>query len=86
MAKMIKKTYLLALYLPIHIIYIMSNVLLRLSDVTKPRGNNYDSLDYRRDNKHYDLDLLARCRRSWENKDGFRRERARVLRYLFGDQ
>lgn len=86
MAKMIKKTYLLALYLPIHIIYIMSNVLLRLSDVTKPRGNNYDSLDYRRDTKHYDIDLLAICRRSWLNKDAFRRDRARMLRYLFGDQ
>ena len=86
MAKMVKTRWCIVLYLPIHIYIYMSDVLLRLSDVTKPRGNNFDSLDYRRDNKHYDIDLLARCRRSWENKDGFRRERARVLRYLFGDQ
>ena len=34
----------------------------------------------------YDLELLADCARSWNNKDGFRRERARILRYLFGNQ
>ena len=34
----------------------------------------------------YDRDLLADCARSWNNKDDFRRERARVLRYLFGNQ
>lgn len=34
----------------------------------------------------YDRELLADCARSWNNKDDFRRERARVLRYLFGNQ
>lgn len=34
----------------------------------------------------YDLELLALCARSYVNKDPLRQERARVLRYLFGNQ
>lgn len=34
----------------------------------------------------YDLDLLNDCARSWINKDPVRQERARVLKYLFGNQ
>ena len=54
------------------------------------KGSRYDSVKDRRkrnarDNR-YDLDLLALCARSWNNKDSFRRERARVLQYLFGNQ
>jgi len=68
----------------------MHRPLLTLDDV-RPLGkeNRFDSVKERlRQNTggRYDLDLLADCSRSWNNKDGFRRERARILRYLFGNQ
>lgn len=34
----------------------------------------------------YDVELLTECARSWMNKEGFREERARVLKMLFGNQ
>lgn len=57
-------------------------------------GSRYDSVKERQRRSapasssggKYDLDLLAFCARSWNNKDEFRRQRARVLRYLFGNQ
>lgn len=74
----------------------MAKPLLTLDDV-RPLGkeNRFDSVLARRHAnsvpggsaaERYDLDLLADCARSWNNKDDFRRERARVLRYLFGNQ
>lgn len=68
----------------------MAKPLLTLDDV-RPLGkdNRYDSVRERRvsgNGEKYDLDLLADCARSWNNKDSFRKERARVLRYLFGNQ
>ena len=73
----------------------MDRPLLTLDDVT-PLGKEYryDSVKDRHQAAttaasapgRYDLELLAECARSWNNKDGFRRERARILRYLFGNQ
>ena len=73
----------------------MQRPLLTLDDV-RPLGKDYrlDTVKERRRATTpgasatglYDLDLLAECARSWENKDAFRRERARILRYLFGNQ
>lgn len=73
----------------------MPKPLLTLDDV-KPLGkdNRFDSVKARAianssavgNNAKYDKDLLADCARSWNNKDAFRRERARVMRYLFGNQ
>lgn len=50
-----------------------------LNTVKKRRNRNTDS-------KLYDRDLLGECERAWNNLDDFRRERARCLRYLFGNQ
>lgn len=73
----------------------MTKPLLTLDDV-RPLGKDYhyDSVKERHQANVsaaspaglYDLDLLADCARSWNNKDGFRQERARILRYLFGNQ
>lgn len=65
--------------------------LLTLDDVT-PLGKDsrLDSVKERRkrnmQKEVYDLDLLSECARAWNNLDGFRQERARSLRYLFGNQ
>lgn len=69
----------------------MAKPLLTLKDVTPlSKDSRLDSVKERRkrnmQDKPYDLDLLSECARSWNNKDGFRQERARVLRYLFGNQ
>lgn len=72
----------------------MPKPLLTLDDV-RPIGKDsrFDSVRERRvaaglsdSTARYDMDLLADCARSWNNKDDFRKERARVLRYLFGNQ
>lgn len=69
--------------------------LLTLDDVLPiQKGSRRDTVKERRRrsvpggtaNGKYDLDLLEQCARSWNNKDDFRQERARVLRYLFGNQ
>lgn len=65
--------------------------LFTLDDVMSlPKDDQLDSVKERRahsmgDGK-YDLDLLADCYRSWNNKEPFRRERARVLKMLFENQ
>ena len=65
--------------------------LLTLDDVT-PLGKDsrLNSVKERRkrnmQKEVYDLDLLSECARAWNNLDGFRQERARSLRYLFGNQ
>lgn len=72
----------------------MPKPLLTLDDVRPlEKDNRFDSVQSRRvaagissGNARYDMDLLADCARSWNNKDDFRQERARVLRYLFGNQ
>jgi len=62
-----------------------------LSDVRPlPKSSRLDTVKERhkkdsQDGK-YDMELLASCLRSYNNKEDFRRERARVLRYLFGNQ
>ena len=69
----------------------MAKRLLTLDDV-QPLENDsrLDSVKERRKrntkDKVYDMDLLGLCCRSWNNKDNIRQERARVLRYLFGNQ
>lgn len=68
----------------------MQRPLLTLDDV-RPLGKDYRLDTVKERLRHstggrYDLELLADCARSWNNKDGFRRERARILRYLFGNQ
>lgn len=65
--------------------------LLTLDDVRPlSKDNRLDTvkerLKHNSPGSRYDLELLAECARSWNNKDDFRRERARVLRYLFGNQ
>ena len=64
--------------------------LLTLDDVMPlKKQSRFDSVKSRRRMNHQpriDLDLLGECRQSYINKDGFRRERARILRYLFGNQ
>lgn len=65
--------------------------LLTLDDVRPlPSGSRLDTVAQRRKRytqpDEYDKDLLGYCARSWMNKDSFRQERARVLRYLFGNQ
>ncbi len=73
----------------------MTRPLLTLDDVRPlAKDYRYDSVKERHQaaapaaspSALYDLDLLADCARSWNNKDGFRKERARILRYLFGNQ
>lgn len=65
--------------------------LLTLDDVYRlPKSSRVDTVIERRkrnlQREKYDQALLAECARSWNNKEAFRRERARVLRYLFGNQ
>lgn len=65
--------------------------LLTLDDVQPLQsGSRLDSVRERRHHnlrgEVYDIDLLNECVRSWNNKDEIRQERARVLRYLFGNQ
>ena len=64
--------------------------LLTLDDVQPiPQASRIDTLRLRRQNnleKRYDTTLLAECEQSWQNKDEFRQQRARSLRYLFGNQ
>lgn len=69
----------------------MTRPLLTLRDVQPlQKDSRYDSSKERRKRnmqpEKYDLDLLAECERSWNNKDDFRQERATNLRYLFGNQ
>lgn len=69
----------------------MTRPLLTLNDIQPlQKGNRHNSADKRRSRstqpEMYDLDLLAECNRSWNNKEQIREERARVLRYLFGNQ
>ena len=56
----------------------------RLDSVRERRKRN--TVPAGSDEGYYDRDLLAACERSWLNKDEFRRERSRILRYLFGNQ
>lgn len=65
--------------------------LLTLDDVQPlNKDNRIDTVKERQkrnvQDEKYDKDLLAICLQSWNNKDGIRQERARVLRYLFGNQ
>ena len=65
--------------------------LLTLDDVQPlDKGSRLDTLRERRrrnmQKEPYDLDLLSECARAWNNLDQFRQERARSLRYLFGNQ
>lgn len=65
--------------------------LLTLDDVQPiDKGSSLNTVKERRnrntDSKLYDRDLLGECERAWNNLDDFRRERARSLRYLFGNQ
>ncbi len=68
----------------------MQKPLLTLDDVRPlSKDNRLDTVKERQlhsSGGRYDRELLAECVRSWNNKDDFRRERARVLRYLFGNQ
>lgn len=69
----------------------MAKRLFTLDDVQPlQKESRYDSVKERRrrnmQDNPYDLDLLADCARSWNNKDKWRQERARILRYLFGNQ
>jgi len=69
---------------------VMQKPLLTLDDVRPlSKDSRLDTVRerlLRNSGGRYDRDLLADCARSWNNKDDFRRERARVLRYLFGNQ
>lgn len=65
--------------------------LLTLDDVQPlGKGSRLDTVKERRKRNmtegNYDLDLLSECARAWNNLDKFRQERARSLRYLFGNQ
>lgn len=51
----------------------------RLNSVKERRKRNMQT-------EPYDLDLLSECARAWNNLAPFREERARCLRYLFGNQ
>lgn len=69
----------------------MAKSLFTLDDVQPlQKDSRYDSVKERRarnmKSNPYDLDLLSECARSWNNKDQWRQERARILRYLFGNQ
>ena len=69
----------------------MAKRLYTLSDVRPLQsGSRLNTVRERRkrnmQDKAYDKALLAECARSWNNKDDIRQERARVLRYLFGNQ
>ena len=65
--------------------------LLTLSDVMPlQKGSRHNTVKERRERNlqgdKYDQALLAECARSWMNKEDIRKERARILRYLFGNQ
>ena len=65
--------------------------LLTLSDVMPLQdGNRHNTVKERRERnlqgEKYDIALLSECARSWNNKEEVRKERARVLRYVFGNQ
>lgn len=65
--------------------------LLTLDDVQPlGKGSRLDTVRERRKRnmkeEPYDLDLLSECARAWNNLEPFRQERARCLRYLFGNQ
>ena len=65
--------------------------LLTLDDVQPlDSSSRFDTVKERRKRNMqkdtYDLDLLQECARAWNNLDTFRQERARSLRYLFGNQ
>lgn len=65
--------------------------LLTLDDVQPlQKGSRVDTVKERRkrnlQNETYDIALLSECLRSWLNKDDFRKERARVLQKIFGNQ
>lgn len=69
----------------------MAKRLLTLDDVRPlDKDSRLDSVKERQKRNmlkdSYDLDLLSDCCRSWNNKDPWRQERARILRYLFGNQ
>lgn len=58
-------------------------------------ANRHDTASERREHNmvpaghtdgQYDMELLAECAQSWNNKEDPRRERDRILRYLFGNQ
>lgn len=54
------------------------------------KQSRHDTVRERRqrdlNDEKYDTALLAECARSWNNKEDFRRERADVLRFIFGNQ
>jgi len=65
--------------------------LLTLDDVRPlQKGSRRDTVKKRREEnlqgEKYDQALLSECARSWNNKEDFRMERARVLKMLFGNQ
>lgn len=65
--------------------------LLTLDDVQPlDSSSRFDTVKERRKRNMqkdpYDRDLLQECARAWNNLDTFRQERARSLRYLFGNQ
>lgn len=72
----------------IRYLFLMKKIILTIDDVTDntvdlfANGNHVSQIE----SGKYDTELLSRCERSWLNKDLFRKERARVLRYLFGNQ
>lgn len=68
----------------------MAKKLYTLDDVRPlPKGSRHNSVSERR-KRHleprYDTELLAMCEQSWMNLDDFRQQRARILRYVFGNQ
>lgn len=65
--------------------------LFRRSDVMPlKKENRRDTVKARREEslqgKNYDVALVSECARSWNNKEEFRNERARVLKMIFGNQ
>ena len=63
--------------------------LLTLDDVRPlPSASRLDSVKERRKEnpEKYDMELLGESCQAWLNGDDFRQQRARILRYIFGDQ
>ena len=65
--------------------------LFRRSDVMPlQKGNRRDTVKVRRERSlqgaKYDVALVSECARSWNNKEDFRNERARVLKMIFANQ
>lgn len=65
--------------------------LFRRSDVMPlQKGNRRDTVKARRERSlqgaKYDVALVSECARSWNNKEDFRNERARVLKMIFANQ